>query len=139
VAGLPDTVDALPTSGVAEFDALMTNLRGTPVVVNYWASWCGPCQREAPILTDAHARYGDRVQFLGIDVMDARDGAQRFIDEHAIAYPSLFDPANAIGIREGAFAPPMTFVVGADGERVASLPGELSRRELEDAIAQVVA
>jgi hypothetical protein len=71
--------------------------------------------------------------------MDARDGAQRFIDEHAIAYPSLFDPANEIGVREGAFAPPMTFVVGADGERVATLPGELSRRELEDAIAQTVA
>jgi thiol-disulfide isomerase/thioredoxin len=136
--GLPTTADELPQTDVEGFEALLASLRNTPVVVNVWASWCEPCIREAPILTDAHARYGDRVQFLGVDIMDARDGARRFIDEHGIEYPSVFDPANAIGVDRGVFAPPATIVFGPDGTQVATLPGELSRDALEDAIAEAL-
>jgi len=135
--GLPNDAAALPDTDPERFDALLASLRGTPVVVNLWASWCVPCEREAPILTAAHERWGDRVQFLGVDMQDNRGGAERFIASHGLAYPSLFDPGNTVGVREGLFAPPMTIVVDADGARVLTWPGELSADTLDEALRQV--
>ena len=109
------------------------------MVVNFWASWCEPCVREAPVLNAAHARLGDRVQFLGVDIQDAREGALRFLSEHDVRYPSVFDPTNAIGTRRGLFAPPMTIVYDAAGEVAATLPGELSSTSLDEALATVTA
>jgi cytochrome c biogenesis protein CcmG/thiol:disulfide interchange protein DsbE len=133
--GLPSTVGGLPTLDPAGFDALLEALHGTPVVVNFWASWCEPCIREAPILDGAHARLGDRVQFLGVDIQDARDGALRFLAEHDVRYPSVFDPANAIGTARGLFAPPMTIVYDAEGNQVATFRGELSAEAFDAALA----
>jgi thiol-disulfide isomerase/thioredoxin len=136
--GLPTSVDALPTVDAEDFDAILADLRGTPVVVNFWASWCDPCVREAPVLTEAHARVGDEVQFLGVDMQDSRDGALRFLAEHDVRYPSVFDPANTIGVRHDLFAPPMTIVYGAAGTAVATIPGELSATDLDEALASVM-
>jgi thiol:disulfide interchange protein len=136
-ADLPTSVQALPTVGPEDLDRLLADLHGTPVVLNFWASWCIPCQREAPALNAAHERVGDRVQFLGVNMQDARDGALRFLSEHRVGYPSLFDPMNAIGLRESLFAPPMTIVFDADGQRVATLRGEVSATDLDAAIALV--
>jgi len=135
--GLPASVDALPPSDAAAFEALLRRLRGTPVVVNFWASWCDPCRREAAILNAAHASDGDAVQFLGVDMQDSRDGAIRFLAEHQVRYPSVFDPANAIGVPLGLFAPPMTIVYDAQGEVAATLRGEVSDEDLRAAIAKV--
>jgi cytochrome c biogenesis protein CcmG, thiol:disulfide interchange protein DsbE len=65
---LPTTVSALPSFDFDMFERLLYELRGTPVVVNIWASWCGPCRTETPILVDAAEQYGARVQFLGVDI-----------------------------------------------------------------------
>jgi cytochrome c biogenesis protein CcmG/thiol:disulfide interchange protein DsbE len=135
--GLPTTVDALPPTDAAGFDALLGRLHGTPVVVNFWASWCDPCKREAAVLDAAHASDGDAVQFLGVDMQDSRDGAIRFLAEHQVRYPSVFDPANAIGVPLGLFAPPMTIVYDAQGEVAATLRGEVSSEDLRAAIAKV--
>ncbi len=73
---LPVRVAELPTFTPQDYEQLLTQLRGTPVVVNVWASWCGPCQAEAPLLHGAVERYGDRVQFVGIDILDTIGGAR---------------------------------------------------------------
>ena len=73
---LPTHVAELPSFDVQTYQELLTQLRGTPVVVNVWAAWCGPCQAEAPLLLAASGTYGDRVQFLGVDILDSRDGAR---------------------------------------------------------------
>ena len=73
---LPTHVAALPTFDVQTYHELLTQLRGTPVVVNVWAAWCGPCKAEAPLLHTASQTYGDRVQFLGVDILDSLDGAR---------------------------------------------------------------
>ncbi len=93
---LPTHVAELPTFDVQTYQRLLTQLRGTPVVVNVWAAWCGPCRDEAPLLHAGEQTYGDRVQFLGVDIIDSLDGARGFIDEHGLTYPSVFDPSGDI-------------------------------------------
>lgn len=128
---LPDTVDALPVMDAQGFDDLVTQLHGTPLIVNFWASWCVPCKAETPLLVDAHRLHGHDVQFLGVDILDSRDGAVRFLAEQDVGYPSVFDPGNAIGISQDLFAPPMTQFYAADGTLVATVPGQLSAKDLQ--------
>lgn len=135
---LPTMADAMPAYDAATLDRLLGQLRGTPVVVNYWASWCDPCKEEAPLLTDAHARYGDRVQFVGIDFEDARSGALRFLERYGVRYPSLFDPAGSLATAQGVVGPPATLFYDADGDLAAALRGQLSEQDLHEGIAKIL-
>jgi thiol-disulfide isomerase/thioredoxin len=130
VPGLPTTVDELPEMDVAGYDALIGELHGTPVVVNVWASWCGPCQAEAPRFTAAAAAYGDRVQFLGVDILDDRDSARGFIAEHGLPYPNVFDPGGLIRTDLGSIGQPVTAFYDAEGNLVAKVDGEISEQDL---------
>ena len=73
---LPTDAAALPQFDASRFDSLLRELRGTPVLVNVWGSWCGPCRDEASTLAAAHHRYGHDVQFVGVDILDARGSAR---------------------------------------------------------------
>ncbi|MGZ5129202.1 MAG: TlpA family protein disulfide reductase [Actinomycetota bacterium] len=130
VPSLPTTVDELPEIDVAGYDALLGELRGTPVVVNFWASWCGPCQAEAPRFAAAAAEYGDRVQFLGVDILDDRTSAAGFIAEHGLPYPNVFDPGGAIRTDLGSIGQPVTAFYDADGNLIAKVDGEISEKDL---------
>jgi thiol-disulfide isomerase/thioredoxin len=76
--------------------ARLKALRGHPVVVNSWGSWCVPCRQEFPILQHAGAKYGKRVGFLGIDVLDPEGPARDFLRQFPVTYPSYRDPHGAI-------------------------------------------
>jgi cytochrome c biogenesis protein CcmG/thiol:disulfide interchange protein DsbE len=137
-SALPTIADALPHMDATAFHALLGQLTGTPVVVNYWAAWCGPCKAEAPLLVDAHARTGGHVQFLGVDLEDGLDAARSFMHADGITYPSVFDPQNSIGLSYGVFSPPMTQFWDAEGNLVATVRGQISSESLQknlDAIA----
>jgi cytochrome c biogenesis protein CcmG/thiol:disulfide interchange protein DsbE len=121
------------------YEQLLAQMRGTPLVVNFWASWCAPCREETPLLVDAHARYVDRVQFLGVDILDARDSAVRFVTEFSMDYPSVFDPQNEIGLTYDLFAPPMTLFIDREGRVVATVPGEISPDDLEQNLQLIAA
>jgi cytochrome c biogenesis protein CcmG/thiol:disulfide interchange protein DsbE len=137
---LPSTVDQLPEMDVAGFDELRAQLRGTPLVVNLWASWCEPCQAEGPDLSAAAERYGDRIQFLGVDVQDNRDDAvSRFIHRFGLSYPSVFDVPGAIMSDLGIVGPPATFFYRADGSLLRSIPSQISREDLDRAIRDLLA
>ena len=87
--GLPDLT--LPCLGGGH-DVDLSSLRG-PMVVNVWASWCGPCRQEMPILQDFHEEYGDRVPVLGIDYQDVQtDAAMDLVRQTGATYPLLADP-----------------------------------------------
>jgi thiol-disulfide isomerase/thioredoxin len=118
---LPTHVDALPSFDPAMFEQLLAQLRGTPVIVNFWGSWCEPCRQEAPDLAKAAKTYGDRIQFLGVDILDDRAGARAFIHEYGWTYPSLFDPGGSIRDDLGLLGQPVTIFYTADGDRIEEL------------------
>jgi cytochrome c biogenesis protein CcmG/thiol:disulfide interchange protein DsbE len=136
VERLPRTVSELPVIDAEGFRSLLGDLRGTPVVVNLWASWCEPCKREMPLLSAAALDRRD-VQFLGVDTLDSRSGAEAFIAEHAVSFPSLFDPDASVRTELGSFGLPVTVFFDADGNQVAKIDGELSRSALDEHLAEI--
>ena len=136
IDGLPATVAELPNADADTFRALLGELRGTPVVVNLWASWCGPCEREMPMLAAAATDRPD-VQFLGIDTLDSRDGADTFIAEHQVPFPSLFDPNGEIRTELDGIGLPITVFFDADGNQVAKVDGELSQDTLDENLRKI--
>ncbi|WP_432558746.1 TlpA family protein disulfide reductase [Granulicoccus sp. GXG6511] len=125
--GLPDiTLDCLG----ADSRVRLAGLRGTPLVINVWAQWCGPCRDEAPYLTEAADAAGDRVQFLGIDYVDPRpELAVEFADHAGWRYPQLVDPVKAIAPDLRIIGPPQTILVDADGRVVHRHPGPFTSTE----------
>lgn len=136
---LPTTVDALPEFDLATYEELLGQVKGTPLVVNIWASWCGPCNEEAPHLAAAHTEYGERVQFLGVDILDARQGAREFLTRYGWAYPSVFDPAGAIRDGLGLLGQPVTLVYAADGTLLSTYTGAIAADELDARIREALA
>ena len=135
---LPQTTAALPSFGFSSYERLLYQLRGTPVVVNLWASWCGPCRAETAILVAAAKRYGRHVQFLGVDYQDGRDAAATFLTEHSAPYPSVFDGSGEIHDHLGFVGLPDTLFYARDGTIAATWSGPLNARALEKDIEQIV-
>jgi thiol-disulfide isomerase/thioredoxin len=96
LAALHAQADELLPGGTAAYERRIAALRGYPVVTNVWASWCGPCRLEFPILQKLAARYGKRVAFLGVDSQDSDDTAAGFLEEAPVPYPSYTDPDQEI-------------------------------------------
>lgn len=135
-AGLPSTVSDLPAMDVEGFHDLLERVKGTPLVVNFWASWCEPCKREAPMLARAARSHPD-VQFLGVDILDTKDGALQFIADHHVPYPSVFNPDGGIRTDLGSLGQPVTVFYTADGAEVAKTDGELSADVLRSNLALI--
>jgi cytochrome c biogenesis protein CcmG/thiol:disulfide interchange protein DsbE len=132
---LPTSADALPTMDPETFRTLLGQLEGTPVLVNFWGSWCPPCWVEMPRLVAAHDEFGDRVQFLGVDIEDSRPEARAFMEEFGMTFPSVFDVPDAIKTDLGYFGQPVTIFFRADGgfdfAYAGPLPERVLRRHLE--------
>jgi len=111
--------DRLLPGGTAAFQVQLNRLRGYPVVVNAWASWCGPCREEFPFLQRLSGRFGERVAFIGVDAGDSDAAARTFLEELPLPYPSYTDPdqevLQLIGVTAGL---PGTAFYDASGERV---------------------
>lgn len=105
LAALYEESNRLLPGGAPAFKRRIAELEGFPVVVNVWASWCGPCRFEFPTLQKLSAKYGKRVAFLGVDNQDSDDAAKTFLAEAPVPYPSYTDPdqgiAEAIGATRG--------------------------------------
>jgi len=136
---LPTDPYALPAFDMASYDSLLSQLHGTPVVVNVWASWCGPCRDEAPRLADAQAAYGDRVQFLGVDILDERASARRFMHEYGWTYPSVYDLPGSIRDGLGLLGQPVTLFYDASGKLVATWTGPLTDDALRENLDLITA
>ncbi|HZD80985.1 MAG TPA: TlpA disulfide reductase family protein [Actinomycetota bacterium] len=134
---LPVDALSLPTFDVDRYRQLIDQLRGTPVVVNIWASWCGPCREEAPHLAAAARHLGASVQFLGVDILDSRTSARSFIERYGWTYPSLFDETGAIRDQLGLIGQPATVFYDATGRVVSTWSGAISADLLTRRLQQI--
>lgn len=109
--------------------ATMASLRGTPVVLNFWASWCVPCRKEMPAFQQVADETAGKVAFVGLASEDGEDDARRFADANSISYPLGLAPAG-LADSMGVFGLPSTFLIDANGMIVEAHFGELSHDEL---------
>jgi len=133
-AGSPAAMRAAPA--LADGRLALRELRGTPVVLNFWASWCVPCREEAPALERGWREQGRRgVLFLGLNMQDITDDARAFIRDFGLTYPNVRDRGNEVARRYGATGLPETFFISATGNVVAHVIGVVSAQQLRDGVA----
>ena len=114
-------------------------LRGRPVVLNFWASWCPPCRIEASLLERTWRVYKKRgVAFIGVDIQDREEDALRFIREFDITYPNAPDPSGEVSISFGVSGLPVTFFVSKDGQILRRWVGAIEKEVLVRSIKEIM-
>ncbi len=117
----------------------LERLRGHPVVLDFWATWCGPCQAESPILDGVAQRYADRgVVVVGVDTNDAPGAAERWIRAHGITYRIVFDEEQEAARAYSVENLPTLVVLDKEGKVHAVRVGFTDQRELEGLLRQVL-
>jgi cytochrome c biogenesis protein CcmG, thiol:disulfide interchange protein DsbE len=105
LAALHSQANQLLSGGSDAYDKRIAALKGYPIVANVWASWCGPCRFEFPVLQKLSARYGKQVAFVGVNSQDSDDAAKTFLAEAPVPYPSYSDSdqkiADSLGVSHG--------------------------------------
>jgi thiol-disulfide isomerase/thioredoxin len=112
----------------------LAGLRGKPVVLNFFGSWCPPCIREMPALQVMSERYKGRIAFVGVTFNDSREAAKGVLERTGVTYPAAFDPKSELAYDYGVRVMPTTFFIGPDGNLVERKDGEFSEVQLQTVI-----
>jgi thiol-disulfide isomerase/thioredoxin len=112
----------------------LADLRGRPVVLNFWASWCPPCLAEMPEFQRVHRRLGDRVAFLGVNQRDQAQAAEELARSTGVTYPLAVDTAGRSFDAFGGLGMPTTVLIGADGTVADIFAGQLDEPLLRERI-----
>lgn len=130
VANAPDATQTTMT---------MSALRGHPVVLDFWATWCGPCQAEAPIVNGLAQRFKDKgLVVIGVNTSDAEGLAARFATKKGLSFPIVYDEGNTIANKYRVDNLPTLIVVSKEGKMVAVRHGVTSDADLERLVRQVL-
>jgi len=113
-----DQANELLEEDLGGFESRLEELRGVPVVINKWASWCGPCIFEFPHFQEAAIERGDEIAFLGLDSNDAPEAARTFLRDLPVPYPSYSDPDQELARSIGADQLPTTIFIDPQGDIV---------------------
>ncbi len=136
LARLTDGESSAPAWAKAAQDGRVNlkELRGTPLVVNFWASWCDPCRAEAKVLERVH-KDSQGALFVGIDTEDASEDARDFISQFGLTFPHVRDNGRETRQDWGVTGLPETFFLAADGRVVGHVIGTVDEQQLRDGIA----
>jgi cytochrome c biogenesis protein CcmG/thiol:disulfide interchange protein DsbE len=115
----------------------LADLRGKPVLVNFWASWCLPCRKEAPELARFDATMRDRARLVGVDFQDGKSAALAFVREFGWRFPNVLDPKGKLAGRYGLSSLPTTYVIDAQGRIARTLLGPQTLGTLQEAVEEV--
>jgi len=112
----------------------LSQLRGRPVVLTFFASWCHPCEEELPVLEKVQKEYGSRLTVVGVNFRDSAGDSRQFVRDLKVTFPALVEDEgdNPVAARYGVNGPPMTFFIDAQG-KIATPPlyGSGSRKDLQ--------
>jgi len=125
---------ALPTTVLQQPGMTLTALRGKPAVVHFWASWCGPCTKEAPHIAALSGALGTRAALVGVDWSDNGADARQFLRRHHWTFPVLEDKGGTVGERYGIAGLPTTFIVDARGRITKKITGPITEQQILDAL-----
>ncbi len=139
--GRPQEGDPAPDFTLTLLDGTkisLRDLRGQVVVLNFWASWCDPCRKEAPDLQKAWEMYKDKgVVFMGVSHKDAEDASRAFVQEFGLTYLNGIDPRGRISRAYGLTGVPETFVIDAEGRVAQFYWGEVQVDDLVQRLAEM--
>lgn len=130
---------ALPPIDNALLKQKIADNKGKVVIVNFWASWCGPCKEEAPLLEEAHQKYKDQgLVIIGIDIDDRAPAAKKFIMEYGLTYENNIDETGEIGDFYQIPGLPMSYFYNRKGEIAGKWLGGVSRKELDQILTSLL-
>ncbi len=129
----------LPALNLPEADFLtLEDLLGKPVVLSFWATWCPYCRAQTPVLVEAHARFGDQVQFVGINVREEQPTVQAYVSAHQMVFPTLLDVSGKVAAQYRVVGFPTTFFLDAQGRIVGRQIGQLAPEQVEQHINRLL-
>ncbi|HET7737950.1 MAG TPA: TlpA disulfide reductase family protein [Tepidiformaceae bacterium] len=128
--GLVDARDPSRVRTLSEF-------RGTPVVLNWYASWCGPCEKEIPAFLRAEAAAGGGVVFLGVDWMEGAEKAVSILDDNGATYPAVLDSEGKVASHYRVTGLPTTYFIDADGVVRDAHHGPISEAQLAEKLGSI--
>ena len=120
----------------------LSDYTGKPIVLNFWASWCGPCQMEMPDFHEKYLELGQDVHFLMVNMTDGSretvDSASAFVDKNAYAFPVFYDTAVDAAMTYGIYSLPTTYFINAKGHAIAQATGSINAETLQRGIDMIL-
>ncbi len=120
----------------------LSDYTGKPIVLNFWASWCGPCQMEMPDFHEKYLELGQDVHFLMVNMTDGSretvDSASAFVDKNAYAFPVFYDTAVDAAMTYGVYSLPTTYFINAKGHAIAQATGSINAETLQRGIDMIM-
>ena len=141
-----ETVNRIPAPDFTVYDAEgnavnLSDFLGKPIVLNFWASWCGPCKREMPYFNEKSKELEGEVQFLMVNMTDGNretvESASDFIKEQGYTFPVFYNASSMVAYTYGVYSLPTTYFIDAEGYAVAQISGAINAELLQRGIDMI--
>lgn len=117
----------------------LSQLKGKVVMIDFWSSWCKPCESEAPILSRTFEKYpSEDIAFVGIAIWDRLDDVEKFVDKFDNTYPTVIDKTGDIAIRYGVIGIPEKYFIDRNGSIIAKYIGPINEEKLEQVLDSMI-